>query len=508
MIKGITVPRVRVSQIIMENSLVNLSSSEQTLEAVLQTFTDTNFVLTPDGEILDYKSNASVLRYIFPGSLHNKRIADVFPANLTEQLEQALRTVQQTGNVVPLEYMLSISNREYWFDARLIPVSDSKIMLIARDITECQETKIKMERQVQQLSILRSIDLAIASGLDLNLLLSMLLDRVVTLMHVDAATVLLLNAKTNQLEFAAGKGFHSNILQYTRLKIGEGCAGRVALEREMIHIPDLRKDRMEFDRSPLFMQENFVTYWGVPLMAKGRVLGVLEMFHRSPLKPDKDLQNFLVMVAGQAAIAIDSAMMFSELQRSNVELSLAYDATIEGLSRALDLRDKETKEHTFRVTDITVKLATRLGIRQSDLIHVRRGAILHDIGKVAIPDQILFKPGPLGKEEWDIMRKHPAIAVELLSPVSYLEPALEIPHWHHEKWDGSGYPDGLRQEDIPFAARLFALADVYDALISKRPYRSAWSKWDAVQYIEDQAGTHFDPRIVPEFLDLINTSSF
>jgi putative nucleotidyltransferase with HDIG domain len=337
-----------------------------------------------------------------------------------------------------------------------------------------------MERQVQQLSILRSIDLAIASGLDLNLLLSMLLDRVMALMHVDAATVLLLNSRTNLLEFAAGKGFHSNILQYTRLKLGEGCAGRVALEREMINIPDLRKDRMEFDRSPLFVQENFVSYWGVPLMAKGRVLGVLEMFHRSPLKPDKDLQNFLVMVAGQAAIAIDSSMMFSELQRSNVELSLAYDATIEGLSRALDLRDKETKEHTFRVTDITVKLATRLGVKQSDLIHVRRGAILHDIGKVAIPDQILFKPGPLAQEEWEIMRRHPSIAVELLSPVSYLEPALDIPHWHHEKWDGSGYPDGLRQEDIPFAARLFAVADVYDALTSNRPYRSAWSKWDAV----------------------------
>jgi putative nucleotidyltransferase with HDIG domain len=282
----------------------------------------------------------------------------------------------------------------------------------------------------------------------------------------------------------------------------------VALEREMIHISDLRKDRMEFDRSPLFVQENFVTYWGVPLMAKGRVLGVLEMFHRTPIKPDKDLQNFLVMVAGQAAIAIDSAVMFSELQRSNVELSLAYDATIEGLSRALDLRDKETKEHTFRVTDITVKLATRLGIRQADLIHIRRGAILHDIGKVAIPDQILFKPGPLVQEEWDIMRRHPDIAVELLSPVNYLEPALEIPHWHHEKWDGSGYPDGLRQEEIPFAARLFAVADVYDALTSNRPYRLAWPKWDAVEYIEAQSGSHFDPRVVPEFLDLINTTSF
>jgi putative nucleotidyltransferase with HDIG domain len=256
------------------------------------------------------------------------------------------------------------------------------------------------------------------------------------------------------------------------------------------------------------VEENFVTYWGVPLLAKGRVLGVLEMFHRSPLKPDKDLQDFFVMVAGQAAIAIDSAMMFSELQRSNAELSLAYDATIEGLSRALDLRDKETKEHTARVTSITVKLATRLGIKQSDLIHVRRGAILHDIGKVAIPDHILFKPGPLAKDEWDIMRKHPMIAVELLSPVNYLEPALEIPHWHHEKWNGRGYPDGLSQEDIPFAARLFALADVYDALISKRPYRSAWSKWDAVQYIESQSGIHFDPRIVPEFLDLIKTNHY
>jgi HD-GYP domain-containing protein (c-di-GMP phosphodiesterase class II) len=506
--KGITVPRVRALSAATEKSLVNLSSTEQTLEAILQTFTDANFVLTPEGEILDYRSNTALLRYIFSGSLRNKRIADVFPANLAEQLEQALRAVRQAGNIVPLEYALPTSNREYWFDARLIPVSDSKIMLIARDITECKETKIKMERQVQQLSILRSIDLAIASGLDLNLLLSMLLDRVMALMHVDAATVLLLNSKTNLLEFAAGKGFHSNILQYTRLKLGEGGAGRVALEREMLHIPDLGKDRMEFDRSPLFSQENFVTYWGIPLMAKGRVLGVLEMFHRAPLKPDKDLQNFLVMVAGQAAIAIDSAMMFSELQRSNVELSLAYDATIEGLSRALDLRDKETKEHTFRVTDITVKLATRLGVKQSELIHVRRGAILHDIGKVAIPDQILFKPGPLAQEEWEIMRRHPDIAVELLSPVTYLEPALEIPHWHHEKWDGSGYPDGLHQEDIPFAARLFALADVYDALISKRPYRSAWSKWDAMQYIEEQSGSHFDPRIVPEFLDLISTSSF
>lgn len=251
-----------------------------------------------------------------------------------------------------------------------------------------------------------------------------------------------------------------------------------------------------------------MTYWGVPLIAKGRVLGVLEMFHRSPLRWDTDLRNFLAMVGGQAAIAIDSAKMFSELQKSNVELSLAYDATIEGLSRALDLRDKETKEHTSRVTNITVKLAARLGVDQSNLIHIRRGAMLHDIGKVAIPDQILFKPGPLAEEEWRIMRRHPDIAVELLSTVSYLEPALEIPHWHHEKWNGTGYPDGLDHEHIPFSARLFALVDVYDALISNRPYRSAWPKQDAIRYIASEAGKHFDPKIVPDFLDLVKGNEF
>jgi putative nucleotidyltransferase with HDIG domain len=506
--KGITVPRVRFKHAATEKSLVNLSSSEQTLEAILQTFVDKNFLLTPDGVILDYRSSDAAFAHEFREPIKNKKLRDIFPSNIADKLEQALRTVEQTGDIVPLEYSLPASDREYWFDARLIPVAHSQIMLIARDITECREIEVKMKRQMQQLSILRSIDLAIASGLDLNVLLSMLLDRVIALMHVDAATVLLLNPKSNLLEFAAGKGFRSNILQYTRLKLGEGGAGRVALERQMLNIPDLRVDKMEFDRSPLFLQENFVTYSGVPLMAKGRVLGVLEMFHRSPLKWDADLRNFLIMVAGQAAIAIDSAKMFSELQRSNIELSLAYDATIEGLSRALDLRDKETKEHTSRVTNITVKLAARLGVEQSDLIHVRRGAILHDIGKVAIPDQILFKPGPLAKEEWEIMRRHPDIAVELLSPVSYLEPALEIPHWHHEKWNGTGYPDGLHREDIPFSARLFALADVYDALTSKRPYRAAWSKQDAIQYIEREAGEHFDPKIVPEFLDLLSANNF
>ncbi len=506
--KGITVPRVRLLWYRMEQSLVNLSSAEQTLEAILQAYGITSFLLTPEGIILDYDLSDPSLPYPFLDSLHNRNVKDIFPPHLAKNLEQALQTVERTGNIVSLEYVLPIMNRDYWFDARFIPVSDSQIMFVTRDLTDCREIEIKMKRQMEQLSILRSIDLAIASGLDLNLLLSMLLERVTALMHADAATVLLLNPKTHLLELAAGTGFHSNALQSTRLKLGEEYAGRVALERNLLHIQDIRADQTEFARSRIFRQENFVTYWGAPLMAKGRLLGVFEIFHCSPFTPDADLRNFLITAAGQAAIAVDSARMFSELQRSNIELSLAYDAAIEGLSRALDLRDKETQEHTARVAAITVSLAARLGVEQSALIHIRRGAILHDVGKLAIPDQILFKPGPLASEEWQIMRRHPDLAVELLSPVSYLEPALEIPHWHHEKWNGTGYPDRLDREDIPLAARLFALADVYDALLSRRPYRSAWSKNDAVRYIESEAGKHFDPRILPEFLDLIRRNDF
>jgi putative nucleotidyltransferase with HDIG domain len=323
-------------------------------------------------------------------------------------------------------------------------------------------------------------------------------------MQVDAASILLQSPKSNTLIFTAGKGFRSTTLQHTHLRLGEGCAGRVALERKMLNVPNLKDNQMEFGRSPLFQAENFVAYYGLPLLARGSVLGVLEMFHRSDLQPDADWLDFLNIIAGQAAIAIDSAVMFQELRRSNVELSLAYDATIEGLSRALDLRDKETEEHTRRVSDITIELAVRLGMGTADLVHVRRGAILHDIGKMAIPDRILFKPGPLNDDEWEIMRRHPRIAVDLLSSVSYLAPALEIPHWHHEKWDGTGYPDNLRGEEIPLAARLFALVDVYDALTSNRPYRGAWSKDETLQYIENQSGTHFDPGLVPDFVQYMN----
>ena len=487
---------------IMERTSSHRSTPRQTNDDVLQAFSDLNLIIDEKGLILDHKPGY-FLAPRFPQLILGLKIQDVLAPTSVEAFKHVLQTVRQTRTANSLECKIPVADREHWFDARLIPISGSQFLFVARDVTKCRETEYRMGQQMKQLSVLRSIDLAIASGLDLNLLLAMLVDQVIELLQIDAVAVLLLNSRSNLLEFTAGKGFRSTSLQYTHLRLGEGCAGRVAVERKMLNIANLKENQMEFGRSPLFRMEDFTAYYGVPLIAKGRVLGVLEIFHRSTLQPDADWLNFLNMIAGQAAIAIDNAVMFRDLQRSNAELSLAYDATIEGLTRALDLRDKETEEHTRRVSDITVDLAVRLRGEDADLVHVRRGAILHDIGKVAIPDRILFKPGPLTEEEWKIMRLHPGIAVDLLSSVSYLTPALTIPHWHHEKWDGTGYPDQLRGKEIPFSARLFALVDVYDALTSHRSYRSAWSKNEAVQYIESQSGRHFDPALVPEFVSYI-----
>jgi PAS domain S-box-containing protein/putative nucleotidyltransferase with HDIG domain len=197
-----------------------------------------------------------------------------------------------------------------------------------------------------------------------------------------------------------------------------------------------------------------------------------------------------------------------QLHEAHLELADAYDATIEGWSRALDLRDKETEGHTKRVTEMTIILARAMGVYGEDLIHIRRGALLHDIGKMGIPDQILLKPGPLTAEEWDEMRKHPLYAFEMLNPVAYLRPALDIPISHHEKWDGSGYPKGLKGEKIPFAARIFSVIDVWDALCSDRPYRKGSDFEEVINYIKEHSGVSFDPKVVEVFIDLIQIGEF
>jgi HD-GYP domain-containing protein (c-di-GMP phosphodiesterase class II) len=249
--------------------------------------------------------------------------------------------------------------------------------------------------------------------------------------------------------------------------------------------------------------EGFVSYFGVPLVAKDEVKGVLEIYLRRPFIPDQDWFNFLDTVAGSAAIAIDEAQLFQELRLSNMELQRAYDATIEAFSNAMGDRDKETFDHMRDVTELSLIMAAQLGVSEDDMVHVQRGAVMHDIGKLGVPDKVLQKEGPLDENEWVLMKKHPENAYNWLKHIEFLQPALDIPYCHHEKWDGTGYPRGLKGEDIPLAARIFAVVDVWQALTSDRIYRKAWSKEKALTHIKSSSGTHFDPRVVEVFVRTI-----
>ncbi|MBX0328533.1 HD domain-containing protein [Oscillochloris sp. ZM17-4] len=196
-----------------------------------------------------------------------------------------------------------------------------------------------------------------------------------------------------------------------------------------------------------------------------------------------------------------------EVHQANVALREAYDATITGWSQALELRDKETEGHSRRVTMLTMNLAVAMGVPDEELEHIRRGALLHDIGKMGVPDAILLKPGPLTDAEWAQMRMHPVYAYDLLHKITFLSPAMAIPISHHERWDGKGYPAGLKGAAIPLAARIFAVVDVWDALTNDRPYRPAWPMSKARAYLAEQAGVHFDPAVVEAFLAHIDAWS-
>ncbi|HKY79742.1 MAG TPA: HD domain-containing phosphohydrolase [Anaerolineales bacterium] len=366
------------------------------------------------------------------------------------------------------------------------------------DMTESMLAKEHIETQLKRLGALHDIDLAITASLDLQLVLKVVLEQATTQLRMDAASVLLLSPDTQALTFGAGRGFRKRGIEQTRLRLGEGLAGKAALEQHLVRLGDSAKTQ-GFTRSGLMESEGFVEYYGAPLVAKGKVNGVLELFHREAFEAEDEWRSFLLTLAGQAAIAIDNAGLFQDLQKTTSELILSYDATIEGWSRALELRDLETEGHTRRVADLAERLAQAMGTNAAELIPIRRGALLHDIGKMGVPDSILLKPGKLTDEEWLIMREHPQYAFDLLSPIKFLRPALDIPYCHHEKWDGSGYPRGLKEELIPPSARIFAVVDVWDALRSDRPYRQAWKDEDALAYIKQEAGTHFDPHVVEEF---------
>ncbi len=391
-------------------------------------------------------------------------------------------------------------------------ISESAIRTLAAiaDISATAIHRMQLAQQTQQrlqrLIGLRKIDTAINNNQDLPSTLGIVLEQAIQLLNVDAAQVVLLDQDASSFHYQAGQGFRTQSFEKLPARLGESSADQAVLKRELVSFSNIHKappDRATLDKMRL---EGFSAFFAAPLVTKNEVKGYFQVFLRAPFEPGADWVEFLETLAGQVAIAVSEAHLLRDLQHSNWELRLAYDQTIEGWSTALDLRDKETEGHSQRVCGLTLQLAGMLGIQGEELINIRRGALLHDIGKMGVPDQILFKQGPLNREEWQVMYKHPVYAYQLMSPIAYLHPALDIPYCHHEKWDGSGYPRGLKGPEIPLAARIFAVIDVWDALTSDRPYRSRMPEAEVMAYIKDQSGRHFDPEVVKLFTQIMEES--
>jgi putative nucleotidyltransferase with HDIG domain len=364
--------------------------------------------------------------------------------------------------------------------------------------------QIKKQSDVDQLVLIArvsEITRAISSSLELSTVLTTVVRLTAELIGADAGAIALLEPDGNSVCYPYLYNLPEHLNQQPAAR-GSGLAWEVITTRHPRLVPSYAHYPNALAE---WVQAGICAAVSVPILSGQECAGALTLFSLTPGKTFSDRDQCLAESVGQqAAIAMNNAALYDSVQRAHAELALAYDATLEGWARALELRDRETVGHSQRVTNMTLRLAHTIGIRGvNDLVHLRRGALLHDIGKMGISDSILLKPGPLTPEEWAIMRKHPVYAYEMLGSIPSLCQSLSIPYCHHEKWDGTGYPRGLKGEAIPLDARLFAVVDVWDALCSDRPYHKAWPIGKTVDYIRTQAGMHFDSEIVKVFLDII-----
>lgn len=360
----------------------------------------------------------------------------------------------------------------------------------------CRKFSLRLEAISE---IMADVNAEIDSGASYYILL----DHVSTQLDV-TAVALSIRTSISKLENIARLGFRT--VDGAR-SIGYGTnsmAQKVLESRQIIRYNQSSLNTVTEDFRNFMIMENFYDYLGMPLVENQQILGVLEMFSPRPMDTTPDWRMHLKFIRGLASNTIRRKMLAEQQKSTATELEIAYSETLEAWVRALEIRDNYTAGHTQRVLDLTLRLATKMGIPDEMLVHITRGVLLHDIGKLAISDNILRKTGPLDSEEWKSMREHPKFAYNLLKPIQYLRPALDIPYCHHEKWDGSGYPQGLQGDAIPYPARIFTVVDVWDALTTDRPYRKAWQKEDALNYIRAKAGTEFDPKVVDEFVGLVS----
>ena len=391
-----------------------------------------------------------------------------------------------------------------WFELKIYPTQEGLIIL-SNEITDRVKSQEENLLHIKKIELLRKIDLAILSGSDLISTMNMISNETIKALDIEAVSILLLTPQKDRLLFFTGSGAIESELEMKTIVLSP------SLEALFLkHSSDIIKvDEAFLETYPEFKNRyphgDDYYYFILPLITKKKIVGMMEVCQRGDLNEDERSEEYLEALAGQAAMAIENHILFNDIIHKNNELLNAYATTIESFSRALDIRDADTEGHTLRVTRLALRFARQLGIEGEALTNFRYGCLLHDIGKIGIPDAILRKPGPLDTIEFEIMKKHTEYSMKIIEPISYLKNAMTIPYGHHEKWDGTGYPNQLKGTEIPFEARIFAIVDVFDALTSDRPYRKAWKLESVLIYMKSQSKIHFDPELLDLFLNHIES---
>jgi PAS domain S-box-containing protein len=386
-------------------------------------------------------------------------------------------------------------------DERLMTLFSVRAALMLEHARLVEQTE---ERNLR-LDTLHAIETSFASSLDLRVSLDLVIEQIQSRLKIDAASVYIYDEDLQMLEIITARGMTMMTSVKQRIRVGEGFPGKAALEQEIIYIPDLTRPGPALQIHGSITVDGFKSAFFVPLVAKGQLRGVLELFYCRSVHNDPDWMGFLETLARQISVAIDGIQVFHRLQQSLIEQQVAQDAIVESWSHLLEMRGLEPKGHNRRVSALTLELARRMGIEDKELASLYKGILLHDIGKLLLPDSIVNKPGPLTDDEWELVYLHPVHAHELISKISPFQSAASIPYCHHEYWDGSGYPRGLKGEDIPLGARIFQVVETWDLMQVDLPYRKAFEKEDVLEYIQSESDKRFDPRVVEKFLSMINT---
>ena len=476
-----------------------LQESEVRHRAVVETANDAIITIDKGGAIVDWNPAAESIFGFSLDEAIGMPTHRIIPVRMQERQRHGFEQVvasgigQRAGRTFEAA-ALTKDGREFPIELSLAEWQTQEEQFFTALIRDISERK----QRENELHAIATLSTALRSAPSRAEMLPVIVEQLVSLLNCETVSIEIIDPLTGDAVTEAARGIWEALIG-TRQKSGAGINAIISQMRQPYFTDDLKNDpNLAY---PEWTHQAIRGGIGSPLIAQDNLIGFLWVGRRNEIA--KSEVRLFTAVADIAATAIHRATLYEQSQKDAVDLILAYDSTLEGWAHALELRDQETEGHTRRVMQMTVDLARRMGFEKPELENARRGALLHDIGKMGIPDSVLLKPGTLNEREWEIMRRHPEYADEFLEPIAYLHPVIDIPYCHHEKWNGSGYPRGLVGEQIPFMARIFAIVDVWDALRSDRPYRTAWSNEKTRKYIVEQSGRHFDPHVVQVFLELL-----